>query len=230
MEALLARAQEAGYKTLILWTAGPLEAAIRQYERFGFGSRTTSGSAWTIAGYAKGGVLHDRFSVSGAAGESRRTDAVPYWGFFAGLRHDAAAGPWALRTQAAYFFDGMADSSARVQGNLVGVGREADLRLSAFSAHRLRFGTQLFRDTSFGWSPLFEGAVERVFHAEARGRARDGAGRFDLPENDLDGWRALVTAGGRFRSAEWEFGLDAGASFGVLRGAGVEARILRRFP
>ena len=98
MEALLARAQEAGYKTLILWTAGPLEAAIRQYERFGFGSRTTSGSAWTIAGYAKGGVLHDRFSVSGTAGASRRTDAVPYWGFFAGLRHDAAAGPWALRT------------------------------------------------------------------------------------------------------------------------------------
>lgn len=36
MEALLAKAQEAGYKTLILWTAGPLEAAIRQYERFGF--------------------------------------------------------------------------------------------------------------------------------------------------------------------------------------------------
>ena len=30
MEALLAKAQEAGYKTLILWTAGPLEAAIRQ--------------------------------------------------------------------------------------------------------------------------------------------------------------------------------------------------------
>lgn len=196
----------------------------------GFGPRTTSGSAWTIAGYAKGGVLHDRFSVSGAACASHRTDAVPYWGLFAGLRHDAAADPWALRTQAAYFFDGMADSSARVQGNLVGVGREADLRLSAFSAHRLRFGTQLFRDTSFGWSPRFEGAVERVFHAEARGRARDSAGRFDLPENDLDGWRALVTAGGRFRSAEWEFGLDAGASFGVLRGAGVEARILRRFP
>lgn len=49
----------------------------------GFGPRTTSGSAWTIAGYAKGGVLHDRFSVSGAAGASRRTDAVPYWGFFA---------------------------------------------------------------------------------------------------------------------------------------------------
>ena len=196
----------------------------------GFGPRTTSGSAWTIAGYAKGGVLHDRFSVSGAAGASHRTDAVPYWGLFAGLRHDAAAGPWTLRTQVAYFFDGMADSSARVQGNLVGEGREADLRLSAFSAHRLRFGTQLSRDTSFGWSPRFEGAVERVFHAEARGRARDGAGRFDLPENDLDGWRALVTAGGRFRSAEWEFGLDAGASFGVLRGAGVEARILRRFP
>lgn len=47
----------------------------------GFGPRTTSGSAWTIAGYAKGGVLHDRFSVSGAAGASHRTDAVPYWGF-----------------------------------------------------------------------------------------------------------------------------------------------------
>lgn len=36
MEALLAKAQEARYKTLILWTAGSLEAAIRQYERFGF--------------------------------------------------------------------------------------------------------------------------------------------------------------------------------------------------
>lgn len=36
MEALLAKAEEVGYKMLILWTAGPLEAAIRQYERFGF--------------------------------------------------------------------------------------------------------------------------------------------------------------------------------------------------
>ena len=36
MEALLAKAEEVGYETLILWTAGPLEAAIRQYERFGF--------------------------------------------------------------------------------------------------------------------------------------------------------------------------------------------------
>lgn len=36
METLLAKAEEVGYKTLILWTAGPLEAAIRQYERFGF--------------------------------------------------------------------------------------------------------------------------------------------------------------------------------------------------
>ena len=36
METLLAKVEEVGYKTLILWTAGPLEAAIRQYERFGF--------------------------------------------------------------------------------------------------------------------------------------------------------------------------------------------------
>lgn len=36
MEALLARAEEVGYKRLILWTAGPLEGAIRQYEHFGF--------------------------------------------------------------------------------------------------------------------------------------------------------------------------------------------------
>lgn len=36
METLLAKVEEVGYNTLILWTAGPLEAAIRQYERFGF--------------------------------------------------------------------------------------------------------------------------------------------------------------------------------------------------
>lgn len=36
MEALLAKAEEVGYKTMILWTARLLEAAIRQYERFGF--------------------------------------------------------------------------------------------------------------------------------------------------------------------------------------------------
>lgn len=34
--ALLDKAVRAGYQKLILWTAGPLTAAIRQYERLGF--------------------------------------------------------------------------------------------------------------------------------------------------------------------------------------------------
>ena len=47
MEALIARAEEVGYETLILWTAGPLEAAIRQYERFGFRvTETVENRSW----------------------------------------------------------------------------------------------------------------------------------------------------------------------------------------
>lgn len=47
MEALIARAEEVGYETLILWTAGSLEAAIRQYERFGFRvTETVENRSW----------------------------------------------------------------------------------------------------------------------------------------------------------------------------------------
>lgn len=34
--ALLERARAVGYKQIILWTATPLDSALRQYERFGF--------------------------------------------------------------------------------------------------------------------------------------------------------------------------------------------------
>lgn len=36
IEALMRKAKEAGYRKLILWTASPLTAAIRHYEKLGF--------------------------------------------------------------------------------------------------------------------------------------------------------------------------------------------------
>ena len=36
IRALMEKAEEAGYRKLILWTAGPLVDAIRKYERLGF--------------------------------------------------------------------------------------------------------------------------------------------------------------------------------------------------
>ena len=50
-EALFQRAREAGYRKLILWTASPLSAAIRHYERLGF--RTVEGVEnhdWSLDG------------------------------------------------------------------------------------------------------------------------------------------------------------------------------------
>lgn len=47
MEELLAKAREAGYREIVLWTAEPLTAAIRQYERFGFRTvETAENHAW----------------------------------------------------------------------------------------------------------------------------------------------------------------------------------------
>lgn len=50
LDALLTKAREVGYQTLILWTASPLTEAIRRYEKMGFSasrrSKTANG-AWT---------------------------------------------------------------------------------------------------------------------------------------------------------------------------------------
>lgn len=49
--ALLDRARAVGYKQVILWTAAPLDSALRQYERFGFkvvGSKENS--SWRTDG------------------------------------------------------------------------------------------------------------------------------------------------------------------------------------
>ena len=50
-KALFARAREAGYRRLILWTAGPLEDAVRIYGRLGFvQTETSSNTDWSLAG------------------------------------------------------------------------------------------------------------------------------------------------------------------------------------
>ena len=50
-KALFSRAREAGYRRLILWTAGPLEDAVRIYGRLGFvQTETSSNTDWSLAG------------------------------------------------------------------------------------------------------------------------------------------------------------------------------------
>ena len=49
--ALFDRARQAGYRRLILWTAGPLEDAVRIYGRMGFVTTETSENTdWSLAG------------------------------------------------------------------------------------------------------------------------------------------------------------------------------------
>ena len=49
--ALFDRARQAGYRWLILWTAGPLEDAVRIYGRLGFvQTETSSNTDWSLAG------------------------------------------------------------------------------------------------------------------------------------------------------------------------------------
>lgn len=53
IEALLEKARAADYRKLVLWTAAPLEAALRQYERFGFRICATSENHdWRVDGGA----------------------------------------------------------------------------------------------------------------------------------------------------------------------------------
>ena len=50
-KALFSRAREAGYRRLSLWTAGPLEDAVRIYGRMGFVTTETSENTdWSLSG------------------------------------------------------------------------------------------------------------------------------------------------------------------------------------
>ncbi len=51
VETLLDRARQLGFSKIILWTAAPLEAALRQYERFGFKvTETQDNTSWSLEG------------------------------------------------------------------------------------------------------------------------------------------------------------------------------------
>ena len=51
LDALLTKAREAGYQTLILWTASPLTEAIRRYEKMGFCCvEAVENSEWSLDG------------------------------------------------------------------------------------------------------------------------------------------------------------------------------------
>lgn len=51
VDALMQKAAEAGYAKLILWTASPLTAAIRQYERMGFhATESVDNTTWSTDG------------------------------------------------------------------------------------------------------------------------------------------------------------------------------------
>lgn len=51
IRALMERARESGYRELVLWTAGPLVDAIRQYERIGFRTVEEKPNAdWSLDG------------------------------------------------------------------------------------------------------------------------------------------------------------------------------------
>ena len=51
VETLLEKAKQFGYRKIILWTAAPLEAALRQYERFGFKvTETQDNTSWSLEG------------------------------------------------------------------------------------------------------------------------------------------------------------------------------------
>lgn len=51
IDAIMKKAKEARYKKLILWTASPLTAAIRHYEKLGFKVvETLESTAWDIHG------------------------------------------------------------------------------------------------------------------------------------------------------------------------------------
>lgn len=53
MSALLAKAGEAGYRRLILWTASPLTDAVRHYERLGFRAvERLPNTSWSMDGAA----------------------------------------------------------------------------------------------------------------------------------------------------------------------------------
>ena len=51
IEAFMNKAKEAGYKKIILWTASPLTAAIRHYEKLGFKAvDSVKNTAWNTDG------------------------------------------------------------------------------------------------------------------------------------------------------------------------------------
>ena len=51
IRALMEKAKETGYKQLILWTAAPLDAAIRHYEKMGFrATEKSANDSWSITG------------------------------------------------------------------------------------------------------------------------------------------------------------------------------------
>ena len=51
LQTLMEKAGEAKYEGLILWTAGPLTAAIRHYERLGFHTvEETENNEWSLDG------------------------------------------------------------------------------------------------------------------------------------------------------------------------------------
>lgn len=51
IDAVMKKAKDAGYKKLILWTASPLTAAIRHYEKLGFKVvETSENTTWNIHG------------------------------------------------------------------------------------------------------------------------------------------------------------------------------------
>ena len=51
LAAFMAKAKEAGYKKLLLWTASPLVEAISQYEALGFKStERVENTTWSIIG------------------------------------------------------------------------------------------------------------------------------------------------------------------------------------
>ena len=51
LDALMKKAKEANYKSLILWTASPLTSAIKQYERMGFtATEFVENTTWSTKG------------------------------------------------------------------------------------------------------------------------------------------------------------------------------------